>query len=117
MVREHLEDEELEHLDKAIAVYQKVAALLKDLQEFLPSASDLDSPPGDKPKFQLSLGFFRIWAPMTINRQARGRQDIIKKFKPKCRAAIKLVEKIARAEKKAITEIDSVIQLSEKMKM
>ncbi len=121
MVQEHFEDEELEHLDKAIVAYQEVVALLKGVQMVLPSPEvlqpNLDTPTNTKPKSQLGLGFSQIRSWITPNQGAKSQQEVVRRFKPKCRAAIKLLQKTAGVEWSAISEIQEVLQLSEKMKM
>ncbi len=121
LVREHFEDEELEHLDKAIASYIKVGALLRRLQTVLPSVDTSPSTksPSDEPS-RTRTGFsrlFRIQAPMFVQLQAASGQAVVKESKPRYRLAIKVLLRIVRAETKAISEIEKILQLSEKMKM
>lgn len=121
MVREHFEEDELEHLDKAITEYQKVVTLLKAVRKVLPSLEasqpTLDTLTDAKPKSQLGLRFSQIRARITPNQGATSVQEAMRTFKPKCRAAVKLLTKTAGAEWTAIKEIDETLQLSEKMKM
>ena len=118
MVREHFEDEELEHLDKAIAEYQKVVALLKIVQRILPSLEARETAPAEaKPKVRLGLGLSRIGLWRHPNQGAQSPKEAMRHFKPQCRTAIKLLHKTVAAETKAIKEIQEVLQNSEKMKM
>ena len=121
LVREHFNEEELEHLEKAIASYRNVEVLLRKLRSVLPSAEPLPDPSStsdEKPRFQLrSAGVLRIRTLICIQNQAKTRQDAVKQFLPKCRGAIKVLLRIVAAETKAIAEIEKILQLSEKMKM
>ena len=119
MIREHFEnEEELEHLDKAIAEYQKVVGLLKAVQRVLPSLEEREAAPAeDKTKVQLGLGLSRIGLWMHPNREAQTPKEAMSHFKPKCRAAIKVLQKTVVAETKATREIRNVLQTSEKTKM
>ena len=118
MVREHFEDEELEHLDKAIAEYEKVVGLLKAVQRALPSLEARETAQEDAtPKVRLGLGVSRIGLWMHPNREAQTPKEAMSHFKPKCRAAIKVLQRTVVAETKATREIRNVLQTSEKMKM
>jgi hypothetical protein len=121
LVREHFEDEELEHLDKAIASYIKVGALLRRLQTVLPSVETppvTSSPSGEQSKARTRIsGLFRIHTPMFVQLHATNEQAVVKESKPRYRLAIKVLLRIVRAETKAISEIEKILQLSEKMKM
>ena len=119
MIREHFEnEEELEHLDKAIAEYQKVVGLLKAVQRVLPSLEAHEAAPAeDKTKVRLGLGLSRIGLWMHPNREAQTPKEAMSHFKPKCRAAIKVLQKTVVAETKATREIRNVLQTSEKTKM
>ena len=119
MIREHFEDEdELEHLDKAIAEYQKVVGLLKAVKRALPSLEARDAAPSeDKTEVRLGLGLsrMRLWRHST--QEAQTPKEAMNHFKPKCRVAIRLLQKTVAVETKAIREIRDVLQNSEKMKM
>ena len=121
LVRENFEDEELEHLDRAIALYRKVGALLGRLQTVLPSADtslNANSSSDERSKARTSVSsLFRIQAPMFIQPRSTSGHVVIKEFKPKCRLAIKVLLRIVRSETKAISEIEKILQISEKMKM
>jgi hypothetical protein len=121
LVRENFEDEELEHLEKAIASYRKVGALLRRLQTVLPSVETppvTSSPSGEQSKARTRIsGLFRIHTPMFVQLHATNEQAVVKEFKPKCRLAIKVLLRVVQAETKAIAEIERILQLSEKMKM
>ena len=119
MIREHFEDEkELEHLDKAIAEYQKVVGLLKAVQRILPSLETRKAAPADdKTKVRLGLGLSRMHMWMHSNQGAQTPKEAMGHFKPKCRVAIKVLQKTVVAETKATREIRNVLQTSEKMKM
>ncbi len=118
MIREHFEDEDLEHLDKAIAEYQKVVVLLKTVQRVLPSLEARETSSTEaKPKARLRLGLSRIGLWIHSNRGAQSPQEAMRHFKPTCRVAIKLLQKTVVAETKAVKEIQEVLQNSEKMKM
>ena len=118
MVREHFEDEELEHLDEAIAEYQKVVGLLKAIQRILPSLEAReDAPTDDKIKVRAGLGLSRISLWMHPAREAQTPKKAMSHFKPKCRAAIKVLQKTVEAETKATRKIREVLQTSEKTKM
>ena len=119
MIREHFEDEaELEHLDKAIAEYQKVVGLLKAVQRVLPSLEARETAPTpDKAKVRLGLGLSRMHLWMHPNREIQTPTEALNHFKPKCRAAIKVLQKAVVAETKATKEIRGVLQTSEKTKM
>ncbi len=118
MIREHFEAEELEHLDKAIAEYQKVVKLLKAVQRVLPSLEAHETSPTDaKSKVRLGLGLSRIGLWMHPNREPQTPKEAMSHFKPKCRAAIKVLQKTVVAETKATKEIQNVLQTSEKTKM
>ncbi|MCE2395247.1 hypothetical protein J4G02_11730 [Candidatus Poribacteria bacterium] len=118
IIREHLEDEEVEHLDDAIAEYQKVVGLLKAVQRLLPSLEEReDAPTDDKTKVRLGLGLSRMHFWMHPNREAQTPEEAMSHFKPKCRAAIKVLQKTVVAETKATRKIRDVLQTSEKTKM
>ena len=118
MIREHFEDEELEHLDKAIAEYQKVVELLKVVQRVLPSLEAHETSSTDaNSKVRLGLGLSRMRLWMYSNQGAQTPKEAMSHFKPKCRAAIKVLQKTVVAETKATKEIQKVLQTSEKMKM
>ena len=121
LVRENFKDEELEHFDKAIASYHNVGAMLCKLRKVLPSADtspNTKSPSDEKSKARTSISSrFRNQAPMFVQPRSKNGQAVVKEFKPKCRLAIKVLLKIVRAETKAISEIEEILQLSEKMKM
>lgn len=118
MIREHLEDEEVEHLDKAIAEYQKVVGLLKAVQRVLPSLEAHEtSATEEKSKVRLGLGLSRIGLWMHPNGEAQTPKEAMSHFKPKCRAAIKVLERTVAAETKATRKIRDVLQTSEKTKM
>ena len=71
MVREHFEDEELEHLDKAIAEYQKVVGLLKAVKRVLPSLEAREtSTTEEKSTVRLGLGLSRMHLWMHPNQRA-----------------------------------------------
>ena len=121
LVRENFEYEELEHLEKAIASYRRVGALLRRLQTVLPSVDTppvTSSPSGEQSKAQTRISrLFRIHVPMFVQLHTSNDQAVVKGFKPKCRLAIKVLLRVVRAETKAISEIEKILQLSEKMKM
>ena len=119
MIREHFEDEEeLEHLDKAIAEYQKVVGFLKAVQRALPSLEAHETSSTDaKSKVRLGLGLSRIGLWRHPNREAQTPKEAMSHFKPKCRVAIKVLQRTVVAETKATREIRNVLQTSEKMKM
>ncbi|MDE0044049.1 MAG: hypothetical protein OXT74_18545 [Candidatus Poribacteria bacterium] len=121
LVRENFEKEELEHLDRAIALYRKIGALLCRLRAVLPSADTSPNtklPSDERSKARVSISrLFRIQAPMFVQRQPASGRTVVKEFKPKCRLAIKVLLRIVQAETKAISEIEKILQLSEKMKM
>ena len=119
MVRKHFEDEEeLEHLDKAIAEYEKVVGLLKAVQRALPSLEARETAQEDAtPKVRLGLGLSRIGLWRHPNQEAQTPKEAISHFKPKCRVAIKVLQRTVIAETKATREIRNVLQTSEKMKM
>ena len=118
IIREHFEDEELEHLDEAIAEYQKVVGLLKAVQRVLPSLEAREAAPADdKTKVRLGLGLSRMHLWMHSNREAQTPKEAMSHFKPKCRAAIKVLQKTVVAETKATRKIREVLQTSEKTKM
>ena len=118
MIREHLEEDELEHLDEAIAEYQKVVGLLKAVQRILPSLEVHEAAPTeDKTKVRLGLGLSRMHLWMHPNREAQTPEEAMSHFKPKCRAAIKVLERTVTAETKASRKIRDVLQTSEKVKM
>ena len=118
IIREHFEDEELEHLDKAIAEYQKIVGLLKAAQRVLPSLEARKTSPTDAtPKVRLGLGLSRIGLWLHPNQEAQTPKEAMSHFKPKCRAAIKVLQRTVVAETKATREIRNVLQTSEKMKM
>ncbi len=118
MIREHFEDEELEHLDEAIDEYQKVVGLLKAIQRILPSLEAReDAPTDDKIKVRSGLGLSRIGLWMHPAREAQTPKEAMSHFKPKCRAAIKVLQKTVEAETKAARKIREVLQTSEKTKM
>ena len=118
MIREHLEEDELEHLEEAIAEYQKVVGLLKAVQRLLPSLEMREAAPtDDKTKVRLGLGLSRMHLWMHPNREAQTPEEAMSHFKPKCRAAIKVLERTVAAEAKASRKIRDVLQTSEKVKM
>ena len=118
MIREHFEDEELEHLDKAIAQYQKIVWLLKAVQRALPSLEAHETSSTDaKSEVRLGLGLSRMHMWIHPNQGAQSPKEAMSHFKPKCRVAIRLLHKTVVAETTAIREIREVIQNSEKMKM
>ena len=87
-VREHFEAEEQEHLDKAIAAYQAVVVLLKKVQQVLGNPA----------------------APSS-------QSQAIRRFRSNCRMAVKLLKKVLSVETAGIGEMESIIQISEKVKM
>ena len=121
-VRERFEGEEAEHLNKAIAAYQKAVTLLNKLQTIWPSTSSLseplNSPANPQPQGQLDLNssLMPAWGFDQIADQ-KTRQKTLKRFKPNCRAAIKLLTKITDAETAGVGELENVIRVSEKIKM
>ena len=120
LIRKEFQSEELEHLDKATTLYRQVSTHLEKLQSILPPAepSPHDTVPSNsEQRLELGLGLFRFWGWMTIDPQLKAQQSIIKMFKSKCRAAVKVLEQIVGAETKAINEIERVLQISEKLKM
>ena len=121
LVREHFGEEELEHLEKAIAWYRKVEALLRKLQGVLPSTSPTpvaSFTSVEAPRFSPRRAtIFRIRRLTSIRDQAKTREDVVKQFIPTCRIAIKALLRIVAAETKAVSEIEKVLQLSENMKM
>ena len=118
MIREHLEDEELEHLDEAIAEYQKVVGLLKAVQRILPSLEAREAAPSeDKAEVRLGLGLSRMRLWMHPTQEAQTPKEAMSHFKPKCRAAIRVLQKTVVAETKATRKIREVLQTSEKTKM
>ena len=121
LVRENFENEELEHLNRAIASYRKVGALLGRLRTVLPSVDtspNLNSLSDERSKARSSISsLFRIKAPMFVQPRSTSAHAVVKEFKPKCRLAIRVLLRIVRAETKAISEIEKILQISEKMKM
>ena len=118
MIREHLEGEEIEHLDEAIAEYQKVVGLLKAVQRVLPSLEAHEAAPTeDKAKVRLGLSLSRIGLWRHSNQGVQTPKEAMSHFKPKCRVAIKLLQKTVIAETKATREIRNVLQTSDKTKM
>lgn len=121
LIRENFEAEELEHLEKAIVLYRRVGTLLRKLQAVLPSIDatlGTNSPSGEQSKARARISrLFRIQAPMFVHPKATDDQSVVKEFKLKCRIAIKVLLRIVQAETKAISEIEKILQLSEKMKM
>ena len=114
IIREHFEDEELEHLDKAIAEYQKVVGLLKALQRVLPSSEARETSTADETS-KVRLGLIGLWRHST--QEAQTPKAAMKQFKPRCRRAIKLLHKVVVAETAAVKELRKVVQRSEKMEM
>ena len=118
IIREHLEDEEREHLDKAITEYQQVVGLLTAVQRILPSLeAHSTAPADDQPKVRLGLGMSRMHLWRHSNQGAQTPKEAMSHFKPKCRAAIKVLQKTVVAETKATRAIRNVLQTSEKTKM
>ena len=122
LVRENFENEELEHLNRAIASYRKVGALLGRLRTVLPSVDtspNLNSLSDERSKTRSSISrLFRLKTPMFVQpRSTSAHAAVVKEFKPKCRLAIRVLLRIVRAETKAISEIEKILQISEKMKM
>lgn len=120
LIRENFEGEELEHLDIAIALYRKVGVLFRRLRKVLPSVetspcAELSSDEQSKTRSRISR-LFRIQAPIFVQPLSSG-EAVVKEFKPQCRLAIRVLLRIVRAETKAISEIEKILQLSEKMKM
>lgn len=120
-VRKHFEDEELEHLDKAIVAHQKVVTLLRGLRMVLPTTSllqpDLDSSKDSGPTSRPGLVFSQIRDRLIADKEERRTQEVMRKFKPICRSAIKLLKKIYDAEKAGVGELEEVGRVSEKVKM
>ena len=87
-VREHFEAEEQAHLDKAIAAYQAVVVLLKKVQQVLGNPA----------------------APSS-------QSQAIRRFRSNCRMAVKPLKKVLSAETAGIGEMESIVQISEKVKM
>ncbi|MCZ6677348.1 MAG: hypothetical protein O7E52_08865 [Candidatus Poribacteria bacterium] len=117
LVREHFEDEELEHFDKAIAAYQKVVTLLSGVRMVLPSVSSLQSTQDTKLRARIGRVFSQMYTRFIADEQARRLHEVARIFKPACRTAIKLLKQTAGAEGTAINEIEEVLRTSEKMKM
>ena len=121
LIRENFEGEELEHLDKAITLYRKVGTLFRKLRKVLPSVETsprTELPSDEQPKTRSGIAnLFRIQAPMFVQSRSTRENPVVKEFKPQCRLAIRVLLRIVRAETKAISEIEKILQLSEKMKM
>jgi hypothetical protein len=117
-VRAHLETEEIEHLDKAIVVYKTVVELLAKLQTVLPAASllseEADATVNTSPK---RWSLLPIWSGWRADSQTKARRHAIKRFKPNCHAAVKLLEKIVAAEAIGIESLENIVRISEKVKM
>ncbi len=133
-VREHFEDEELKHLNKAIVTYQNVVKLLRKLRLVLPSMSLLSGwsakeIPGDrggvgdfsdkpsKLRFNLSSSLILASKLDMIDNIETTQERAVKRFKMDCRAAIKLLKKVFKAETTGIGELEDVVKISEKLKM